>query len=171
MAAQTLISINILDSVYASHSDLVSSQGRYRTSQYILIIEESIKFSRYAKVFQLNDDFARKIIKIPVPTRLLQHGQNNIAPCMLTGNYSYLHWRVAGKGDNNVKKVLPFVHRSVPVHINKLTYITITKHKSDIFAYDYEKSNKMCNIPMTYCTSLCNNNDIDIDNFIHSRHV
>ena len=34
VAAQTLISVNILDSVYASHSDLVSPQGRYRTSQY-----------------------------------------------------------------------------------------------------------------------------------------
>ena len=24
---------------------------------------------------------------------------------MFTGNYSYLHWRVVGKGDNTVKKV------------------------------------------------------------------
>ena len=24
---------------------------------------------------------------------------------MFTGNYSYLYWRVVGKGDNNVKKV------------------------------------------------------------------
>ena len=24
---------------------------------------------------------------------------------MFTGNYLYLHWRVVGKGDNNVKKV------------------------------------------------------------------
>ena len=37
VAAQTLISVNILDSVYASHSDLVSPQGRYRTSQYHVV--------------------------------------------------------------------------------------------------------------------------------------
>ena len=43
------------------------------------------------KVFHLNGDFARKIIKMLAPIRLLLHGQNSNAPCMLIGNYSCLH--------------------------------------------------------------------------------
>ena len=59
------------------------------------------------KLFHLNVDFTLKIRKIrhqhvfSFKAKITTY----VAPFMFTGSYSYLHWRVVGKGDNNVKKV------------------------------------------------------------------
>ena len=57
------------------------------------------------KLFHLNVDFALKIRKIRHQHVFSYKAKVNVAPFMFTGNYSYLYWRVVGKGDNNVKKV------------------------------------------------------------------
>ena len=57
----------------------------------MLIIEQSIKYSRYHKIITFKFRFRTENKKNSAPTRLLLQGQNNVAPFMFTGNYSYIH--------------------------------------------------------------------------------